>query len=369
MHYVCFHYEFEHGDTDVDAECSAGGCPSASLAGGRASTGNTGQQRVVVIGGSGHIGTFLIPRLVRAGHEVINISRSGGTGYAMGPEWQQVRQVIADRRQLDSDGTFGATVLALEPDVVVDLVCFTVESAQALVDALRGKVAHLIYCGSIWRYGPSRKLPIAEGSDSAGPPFDEYGIQKAAIAELLKAETAAGGLLTTSIHPGHIVGPGWHPTGPLGNLNPEVWRTMSAGGTVQVPGSGSETLHHVHADDVAQVFELAIEHRDAAAGEDFNVVAPTALTVRGYIEIASGWFGQAATMKPVTWADYRAATTAENYAGQSWGHLHRSHVFTIEKSRRLLGYAPRYEPEQAILESVHWLINNHQLEVANPLAV
>ncbi|MFT4225700.1 hypothetical protein [Micropruina sp.] len=35
MHYVCFHYEFEHGDTDVDAECSAGGCPSGSLTGGR----------------------------------------------------------------------------------------------------------------------------------------------------------------------------------------------------------------------------------------------------------------------------------------------------------------------------------------------
>ena len=28
MHYVCFHYEFEHGDTDVDAECGAGACPS-----------------------------------------------------------------------------------------------------------------------------------------------------------------------------------------------------------------------------------------------------------------------------------------------------------------------------------------------------
>ena len=35
MHYVCFHYEFEHGDVDVDEECNAGGCPSASIAGGR----------------------------------------------------------------------------------------------------------------------------------------------------------------------------------------------------------------------------------------------------------------------------------------------------------------------------------------------
>ena len=33
--YVCFHYEFEHGETDVDAECRAGGCPSASLTQGR----------------------------------------------------------------------------------------------------------------------------------------------------------------------------------------------------------------------------------------------------------------------------------------------------------------------------------------------
>ncbi len=30
MHYVCFHFEFEHrGDPDV--ECSAGGCPAAGI--------------------------------------------------------------------------------------------------------------------------------------------------------------------------------------------------------------------------------------------------------------------------------------------------------------------------------------------------
>lgn len=26
---MCFHYELEHNPTDVDEECSAGGCPSA----------------------------------------------------------------------------------------------------------------------------------------------------------------------------------------------------------------------------------------------------------------------------------------------------------------------------------------------------
>ncbi|CCH77157.1 NAD-dependent epimerase/dehydratase [Nostocoides japonicum T1-X7] len=322
--------------------------------------------RIVVIGGSGHIGTFLVPRLVRAGHEVVNLSRTGGTGYAGVPEWQQVRQVVADRQQQDADGTFAGTVRSLEPDVVIDLVCFTVESATALVCGLRGAVGHLVHCGSIWRHGPSRKLPIAEGSGSAGAPFDEYGVQKDAIARMLKDETASGGLVTTSLHPGHIVGPGWHPTGPLGNVDPAVWWSISAGGVVQVPGSGVETLHHVHADDVAQAFERAVERRDAAAGEDFTVVAPTALTVRGYIDIASGWFGRSATVESVSWDEYRASTTAD-YARESWGHLHRSHVFTIEKATTLLGYAPRYEPEEAVLESVRWLIDHGRLEVAGPL--
>lgn len=95
--------------------------------------------KVIVIGGSGHIGSFLVPRLVRAGHEVINISRGTHKSYGDAPEWQQVRQVIADRQQEDRDGTFGDMVAALQADVVVDLVCFTFESASLLVNRLRGR--------------------------------------------------------------------------------------------------------------------------------------------------------------------------------------------------------------------------------------
>ncbi|MEU8224271.1 NAD(P)-dependent oxidoreductase [Kribbella sp. NPDC048915] len=322
-----------------------------------------GVVRVVVIGGSGHIGSFLVPRLVRAGHEVVTISRGARTPYVDAPEWQQVRTVLADRQQEDRDGTFGDRVAELRADVVVDLVCFTLESATALVDRLRGEIGHLLHCGSIWRYGPSHKLPIAEGSDSAAPPSDEYGIQKDRIARMLKAES---GLATTSLHPGHIVGPGWHPIGPLGNLDPAVWRTLSAGEPLRIPGLGTELMNHVHADDVAQAFDLAITHRDAAAGEDFNVVAPTALTVRGYAEIAASWFGHTAVLESVSWDDFRHST-APDHADASWAHLHRSQCCSIEKAKSLLGYSPRYEPEEAIRESIHWLTTHNQLPVANPL--
>ncbi len=321
--------------------------------------------KVVVVGGSGHIGTFLVPRLVRAGHEVVSISRSTGGGYRSSPEWQDVELVQADRER-DDDGVFGSRLLALRPDVVVDLLCFTLESAEALVEQLRGSVGHLVHCGTLFRYGPSHRLPIREGCGT--PPFGEYGIQKNLIANYLKAETAAGGLITTSLHPGSIVGPGWAPLGPVANFSPEVWWNLSAGLPVGVPGSGAELIHHVHADDVAQGFERAIACRDAASGEDFHVVAATALNVRGYATHAAGWFGQQAMLQSVSWDEFRAVATPEE-ANDSWEHLTRSHCLSIAKAQTLLGYAPRYEPDEAVLESIRWLIENRRITVARPLVV
>lgn len=322
--------------------------------------------RIVVIGGSGHIGTFLIPRLVRGGHDVVNVSRGQRAGYVEDPAWLQVRPVIADRAAEDRDGTFPDRIAGLGADVVIDLICFTLDSATALVERLRGQTGQLLHCGSIWRAGPSERVPITE--DDATPPLGEYGVAKAAIAEMLQQETRSGGLVTTSLHPGHIVGPGWHPIGPLGNLDPSVWHRLSAGQPLDVPGIGAEFMHHVHADDVAQAFEAAVDHRDAAAGEAFSVVAPSALNVRGYARIAASWFGRTAVLRPVTWEEFRRTTDGEA-AETSWDHRVRNHCFSIDKARRVLGYAPRYQPDEAILESVRWLIDHTQLDVAGALTV
>jgi nucleoside-diphosphate-sugar epimerase len=297
---------------------------------------------------------------------VINLTRGARSPYIDDEVWSDVEQVAVDREAEDAAGTFGKRVAALEADVVVDMICFTPDSAAALVKELRGHSGHLIHCGTIWRYGPSVKQPMRE--DDTSPPIGEYGTQKAAIAELLAAETASGGLITTVLQPGHISGPGWTPIGPLGNLDPGVWYALSAGQEIAVPGLGAELMHHVHADDVAQAFQLAVEHRDAAAGESFNVVAPSALTARGFLAIAAGWFGQTAKIRSVTWAEFRSGTTAE-FADASWGHLSRSQYASIEKARTLLGYAPAFEPEAAVLDGIRWLIDHDQLEVANRLVI
>ena len=226
--------------------------------------------RIAVIGGTGHVGTYLVPRLVRGGHEVVALSRGERQPYHPAPEWGAVARLAVDRDAEDAAGTFGGRIAALGADVVIDMICFTPESARQLVDALRPARPLLLHCGTIWVHGPAARVPI--GEDEPRTPFGEYGIGKAAIEALLWRETIAGGVPSAVLHPGHISGPGWPVITPAGNLDPDVWRRLATGEALALPDLGLGVLHHVHADDVAQAFERALT-RPAAIGASFHVVA------------------------------------------------------------------------------------------------
>ena len=60
--------------------------------------------RVVVIGGTGHIGTYLVPSLAEAGHEVVVISRGSRQPYHDDPLWQVVEMVGCDRLAAEREG-------------------------------------------------------------------------------------------------------------------------------------------------------------------------------------------------------------------------------------------------------------------------
>ncbi|WP_432542719.1 NAD-dependent epimerase/dehydratase family protein [Kineococcus sp. SYSU DK002] len=296
---------------------------------------------VVVTGATGHIGSYLVPRLVRAGHRVTAVSRGGREPYHPDPAWSQVETVVADRES----ATFAADVAARRPDAVVDLISFDLATTRTLVEALRPGGAFLAHCGTIWVHGPAAASPLRE--DDPREPFGEYGTRKAEIEEFLLAERD---LPCTVLHPGHISGPGWPVITPLGNLDPDVWHRLSTGAELLVPGLGLETVHHVHADDVAQGFELALAHRDAATGRSFHVVSDRALTVRGFARAAAAWWGREANLRSVSWEEFRAA--AGEHAEASWEHLSRSHSASTDRARELLGYRPAFTSLQAARAAV-----------------
>ena len=315
---------------------------------------------IVVIGATGHIGTFLVPRLVEAGHRVTAISRGSREPYADDRAWRQVDRVQADRDAEDATGTFGSRIAALQPDAVVDLVGFTEASTRELVHALSGmdRTPHLVHCGTIWTHGLSAALPLRE-DDTDKHPFGDYGVQKYEIERYLRTQTEVP---ITVVHPGHISGPGWPVITPLGNLDPSVWTRLAAGETLRVPGIGTESMHHVHADDVAQLFQLAVEQRAAASGRSFHAVAAQALTVRGFAEKAAAWFGREAVLEPIGWDEFRAETS-EEHADASWQHLSRSHVASITDGVGMLGYSPRYTADAAARAAVEWMSEHDGLDV------
>lgn len=309
--------------------------------------------RIIVIGATGHIGTFLVPRLVAAGHEVIAASRGTREPYQPHRAWAEVERVRIDRSTEEAAGTFGDRIAALRPDVVIDLICFTLESAQHLVQALRKRDPLLLHCGTTWVHGHSTIVPTVESLPRE--PFGDYGIRKAAIEKWLLEAARREGIRAAILHPGHIVGPGWPPLNPAAHFDPAVFTRLANGEKLILPNLGMETVHHVHADDVAQAFELAVTNADPAVGESFHVCSPAAMTLRGYAEAMAAHFGQRARLAFLPWDEWRRTVT-DAQATATWDHIAHSPNCSIAKARERLGYTPRYTSLEAVIESVEALV-------------
>ncbi len=314
--------------------------------------------RIVVIGATGHVGSYLVPRLVRAGHEVVGLSRGEREPYVRAPEWGAVERVIADREAEDSAGTFGERIAGLGADAVIDMLCFTRESAEQLVESLRASRPLHVHCGTIWVHGAAARVPVTE--DEPRTAFGDYGTGKAAIEALLHRETIAGGVQSIVLHPGHITGP-WPSITPAGNLDLDVWRRLATGEAVALPELGLGILHHVHGDDVAQAFERAL-NRPAAIGASFHVVAEQAMTLRGLAMGVAAWFGRDANIELVDWPEFERRV-GRDHAATTREHVSRGLAASIERARRVLGYQPRYSALDALRDSVAQLAAAGELDL------
>lgn len=310
---------------------------------------------VTVIGGTGHIGSYLIPRLVESGHRVRVVSRRQRKPYVAHRAWSVVEFVELDRGAEEAGGSFGDRIAAGNPDVVIDITCYLPESAVHLVESLRGRVSHYLHCGTIWVHGPAAEVPTTE--EAPRRPFGEYGCRKAAIEAYLLQEARRRGFPATVLHPGHLVGTGWNPLNPAANFNPEVFSRLARGEEVLLPNLGMETVHHVHCDDVAQAFLCAMARRSVALGESFHVVSAGALTLRGYAEHMAAWFGREPRLRYLLFEEWRRHFT-DKEAETTWNHIARSSHCSMQKAQKMLGYAPRYRSLEAVQEAVSWLMQN-----------
>ena len=306
--------------------------------------------KVVVIGGTGHIGTFLIPMLVNAGYEVIYISRGKRQPYVDDPSWKKAKQVILDR---NSEKDFSNKIIEMNPDIIVDLINYNVEDTKKMVEAIQKSscCTHYLFCSSIWAHGRSEILPVGRESFLKEPPCN-YGKDKYESEKYLMEKYRKENFPMTIISPGQIAGPGWDIINPWGGIEYRPFQVIADGETIFLPNFGQETIHHIHGEDVAQLFFKAIVNRNQALGEIFNAVSGGSITLYGYAKLLYEYFGKEAKIDFKPWKEFCEYVGNKKETDMAYLHLIRSGYFNYEKEEKLLGFRPKYTNVETIKAAV-----------------
>ena len=316
--------------------------------------------KVVVTGACGHIGTFLIPMLVKYGFEVVTVTRGISKPYVNDISFEKVQKVYLDReKELD----FANKIAKLEPDIVVDLINFHIEDTQKMVEALKNtKLSHYLFCSSIWAHGRVEILP-ADPNSVTKQPLDDYGINKFKSEMYLKEQYRQNGFPSTVIMPGQISGGGWVIINPWGNTNTEVFEKIARGEEICLPNLGMETLHHVHGYDVAQMFFKAIIHREQALGQSFHAVAEESLTLYGYAKIMYEFYNKEPKIRFLDWEKWCEYEGNKDEIEHTYYHIARSGSYSTDNAKRLIDYRPKYTTREVVEEAVQSYIDRGVIKV------
>lgn len=316
--------------------------------------------RVVVIGATGHIGTYLIPMLVENGFDTIAISRTESKPYEEHAAWLRVKRLLLDRQ---NDPDFVNTLYNMHPDIIVDLVNFDIAETKKIAEKFRDTgLKHYLYCSSCWAHGMAELLPL-DPNDSKKEPLDTYGKDKFASETYLKKQYIENGFPATMIAPGQISGPGWAIINPWGNTSFRVIQDIADGKEIALPNFGQEILHHVHGYDVAQMFYKAITHRENALGKVFDAEAENHITLYGFAKHLYKFFGKEPKIKFLPWPEWCEYEGNQEECNHTYYHIVRSGTFSIESAKQLLEYQPKYTNLETIDLAIQSYIDSGLIKV------
>jgi len=297
--------------------------------------------RVAVLGGTGHVGNFMVPKLVEAGAEVFVVG-SGRTPVPASKSWSKVKYVVCDVRNAEDINKLKAEA----PDVVIDMP----GSVWNIYQKLKSVSKHVIACGSLWMYGEPKVIPTPELTQNECL-FDGYKQRYSEILKLIKIGREDG-VAFTAIMPPNISGPGKIPLECLGGRSLEIHKDHARGKEVVLPDGADVMLGPCDAEDIAECFVKAVYNRDKAAYQLFNVGSEYSLTATQFVQVYSNMYNASIPIKRVSWEEYISKYSPEI---GNWWHFKAHMCSDISKAKRLLDFRPKYTPEQSLERAVAWM--------------
>jgi UDP-glucose 4-epimerase len=244
--------------------------------------------RVVVVGGSGNLGTALLHAISRTTDiDAVGVSRRAPAAELL---WHEIDISRPDADVLLRAAFEGADAVVhlawlLQPSHdVATLARTNVDGSRRVFDAaVAAGVSHLVYMSSVGTYSPGpTDRRVDESWPVDGVPSSTYSTHKAAVERLLDLIEAGDPELTvTRFRPGLVL---QHDAASeirryfIGGLVPNVLFDLAARGRLPVlPLPSSLTLQFVHASDVANAVVLALRSRLPGA---INLAAEPPMTPR-----------------------------------------------------------------------------------------
>lgn len=236
-------------------------------------------QTVLVLGGTGAMGIYLVPELLQAGFQVIVTSRSPPATAASG-----LGHLAGNARDL----SFLQSVLARGPyDAIVDFMIYGTEEFNGRREWLLRHTAHYLFLSSYRVFADSSPAPLTERSprlldvctDAAYLATDEYALAKARQENLLRE---SGRKNWTILRPGITYSRNRFQFGTL-EANTVCFRALQGVPVVMAREILARQTTLTWAGDVARLIARLVLN-PAAFAEDYNVVTAEH---RSWAEIAA----------------------------------------------------------------------------------
>ncbi|WP_421703155.1 NAD-dependent epimerase/dehydratase family protein [Aliiroseovarius sp.] len=260
--------------------------------------------KILVLGGSGFIGSHVVDALLAAGHAVRVYDRA--------PERFRPTPAGVEFMQGEFGDTASLAEALADVDMVFHLVSTTVPSTANLdpIADVQGNLINTIRLMELMRaQGVERLLYLSSGGTvygvpSADPvpethprnPVTSYGIVKVAIENYIRAEQHLHGLKPVILRPSNPYGPRQGHGGVQGVIGTFLWR-VARGESMQLWGDGSIVRDFIHVRDLAA---LCLACAEQGITGTFNAGADEGRSIRQVLDEIAEVSGQSVDpeMKP-----------------------------------------------------------------------
>ncbi len=308
---------------------------------------------VFVIGGTGLISTGIVTQLVEDGESVTVFTRGNHDGDEL-PEG--VTHAQGDRHDTDA---LEAAVEDADPDVLIDMVCFSPETARESIDAVASHIDQYVFCSTVDVYHrPPERNPITEDA-ARHPNVSDYGRNKADAEDVFMDAHEQGTFETTVIRPWSTYGEGG---GVLHSFGSDTYYLdrLRAGKPIIVHGDGTSIWGPCHRDDVARAFVNAVGN-EAAYGEAYHVTSEEFITWDQYHRRVASAIGAPEPELVHIPTEVLSSVVPERTA-MLRDHFQFATTFDNSKAKRDLDHEYTIDFETGIARTVEWLEENDKID-------